>query len=285
MSIKYLIAGKNGQLAKAFIRRLSERSADCLAPEESEFDITDSGRVMEVCGSYRPDVIINCAAYNLVDKAEDEPDRAAHINVLGPKLLAQASSKYGARFVHFGSDYVFDGQKQDGLYEEADIPNPINQYGKSKLGGEDAVQEETDDFLVFRLSWVFGEGTQNFIHKLSGWSRNNEYLKIVCDEFSVPTYTYTVADMTLESLDKGLKGLYHLTNTGYCSRYEWASLILKRLGIRKFIRPVTMGSFDLPAERPGFSAMSNQRIMKDLGVEIPDWEEAVETYLKEFYNE
>lgn len=284
MNIKYLISGKNGQLARAFIRRLSKKTADYLAPEESEFDITDSDRVMEICHSYRPDVIINCAAYNHVDRAEEEPDTARHINTLGPKLLARASRKHGAMFVHFGSDYVFDGLKQDGLYKEEDAPNPVNQYGKSKLGGEEAVREETDNFLILRLSWVFGEGSQNFIHKLLGWSQNNKYLKIVCDEFSVPTCAYTAADITLKSLEKGLTGLYHLTNTGYCSRYEWASLIFKRLGTRKFIRPTTMESFGLPAKRPGFSAMSNEKILKELDVEILEWEEAVKTYLEKFHN-
>lgn len=282
--MKHLISGKNGQLARAFIRRLSERSADYLAPEESEFDITDPERVREVCDSYRPDVIINCAAYNLVDRAEEEPHAAFNVNESGPKLLARASSRHGARLVHFGSDYVFDGAKQNGLYDEGDAPNPLNQYGKSKLCGEDAVQKETDDFLIVRLSWVFGEGRQNFIQKLLGWSQKNEYLKIACDEFSVPAYTYTVADTTLKAIEKRLTGLYHLTNTGYCSRYGWASLVFQRLGIKKFIRPVTMESFNLPARRPGFSAMSNKKISEELGIEIPRWEEAVESYLEEFYN-
>jgi dTDP-4-dehydrorhamnose reductase len=275
MKTKYLISGKNGQLARAFIRRLSERSANYLAPEESEFDITCSERVMEICDSYRPDVIINCAAYNHVDMAEEDPDSALHVNALGPKLLARASKRIGTIFVHFSSDYVFDGLKQNGLYKEADAVNPINQYGISKLSGEEAVQEETDKFLILRLSWVFGEGSQNFIHKLLGWSKNNQDLKIVCDEFSVPTYTYTAVDITLKSLEMGLSGLYHLTNSGYCSRYEWAKLIFRRCGIRNFIRPVTMESFDLPAKRPGFSAMSNEKILNELDIKILKWEEAV----------
>lgn len=285
MKTRHLISGKNGQLAKAFIRMLSERSADYLAPEKFEFDVTDTDRVMEICDSYRPNVIINCAAYNLVDRAEEEPDSAFNVNNFGPKLLAQASRRYGAVIVHFSSDYVFDGEKQDGLYEECDTPNPINQYGSSKLRGEESVQEETDDFLILRLSWVFGEGNQSFLHKLLGWSQNNEYLRISCDEFSVPTYTYTVADITLKALEKRLTGLYHLTNSGYCSRYEWANLILKQLGIMKFLRPAAMESFNLPARRPEFSAMSNEKISKELNAKIPAWEEAVESCLEEFHHE
>ncbi len=282
--MKYLISGRNGQLARAFIRRLSESGADCLAPEESDFDITDPERVGKICEAYRPDVIINCAAYNLVDRAEQEFDTALSVNASGPRILAREAAKRGALFVHFGSDYVFDGSKEEGLYTEGDATGPINRYGESKLRGENFVKEETDDFLVFRLSWVFGEGSQNFIHKLMGWAQGNEYLKIVCDEFSVPTYTYTVADATLKALERGLRGLYHLTNTGYCSRYEWARMVLGELGIRKFIRPVPMESFDLPARRPLFSAMSNEKIAGELGVEIPEWEEGVRAFLREFPN-
>ena len=281
--MKYLITGKNGQLASAFIRKLSEISADFKALERSELDITDSNAVMELFDSYRPDVVLNCAAYNLVDKAEEEPESAMNVNALAPGHLARASKEHGATLVHFSSDYIFDGEKQDGLYVEDDLPNPISEYGRSKLTGEGAVSEETDDFLILRLSWVFGEGRQNFIRKLLEWSEKNDYLKIVCDEFSVPTYTHTVADITLKSLEEGVSGLYHLTNGGYCSRYEWARMILKRLGIKKFIRPALMESFNLPAKRPGFSAMSNEKISKALDVKIPEWEEAVGSYLKKFH--
>ncbi len=284
MKTRHLISGKDGQLARAFTRRLSESSADYLDLDRSELDVTDPDRVMEICGSYKPNVIINCAAYNHVDRAESEPDGADRVNALAPKLLAQAAKKHGALLVHFGSDYVFDGTKQNGLYEEGDATNPINRYGKSKLRGEEGVAEETDNFLILRLSWVFGEGKQNFIHKLLEWAQNNEYLKIVCDEFSVPTYTYTVADITIKALEERLTGVYHLTNTGFCSRYEWAGLVFKRLGIKKFLRPVTLESFDLRAKRPGFSAMSNEKISKELNAEIPAWEQAVESCLEEFHN-
>ena len=284
MKTRHLITGKDGQLARAFARRLSSSSADYLPLGRSGLDVTDPDKIMEILDSYRPNVIINCAAYNHVDRAEDEPDGALRVNALGPKLLARASKKHGALLVHFSSDYVFDGTKQNGLYEEHDATNPINQYGKSKLRGEEGVAEETDNFLILRLSWVFGEGKQNFIHKLLEWAQNNEYLKIVCDEFSVPTYTGTVADITIKALDDRLTGVYHLTNTGFCSRYEWAKLVLKRLGIKKFLRPVTTESFDLRAKRPEFSAMCNALISKELNREIPAWEQAVESYLEEFHN-
>ncbi len=279
--MKYLIAGKNGQLARAFIRRFEERVLDFNAPDKSQFDITDSASVSRVVDAYKPDVIINCAAYNLVDRAEQERERAFSVNAAGPAHLARAAAKRKAFLVHFSSDYVFDGQKENGLYAEDDAANPLNEYGKSKLTGENAVLEEAGKSLVFRLSWVFGDGKQNFIHKLLEWSKNNEYLKIACDEFSVPTYTNTVADITLKALDQGVTGLYHLTNSGFCSRYEWARAVFRDLGINKFIRPVTSDIFNLPARRPKFSAMSNDKLSQVLDIRIPSWEEGVLSFLRE----
>ncbi len=279
--MRYLITGKNGQLARAFQQEFDRRAAEFLAPDEAAFDITNRAAVFEAVGSYKPDVIINCAAYNLVDKAEQDRAKAFSVNAEGPGILAAAASKNNAVLVHFGSDYVFDGAKENGLYTEQDPVNPLNVYGESKREGERLVQEGTDKHLLFRLSWVFGEGKQNFIHKLSEWSQNNAFLKIACDEFSVPTYTHTVVKVTMAALEQGAFGLYHLTNSGYCSRYEWAKYILAESGINKFIRPVSMDSFNLPARRPGFSAMSNEQICRLLNISIPTWQEAVTSFIRE----
>lgn len=279
--MKYLITGRNGQLARAFIKTFEMKSVDFSAPDESKLDITKGAIVDEIVTVYKPNIIINCAAYNLVDQAEEEHEKALAVNALGAKHLAQAAARHKAILVHFGSDYVFDGMKESGLYTEKDQVNPLNEYGKSKLAGEEMVREACGDVLIFRLSWVYGDGKQNFVYKLAEWANNNEYLKIACDEFSVPTHTDTVVDVTLQSLDAGLRGLFHLTNSGFCSRYEWATFIAKYLGIKKFIRPVSMDVFRLPARRPKFSAMTNIRLSGELNVRIPSWEEAVESFLRE----
>jgi dTDP-4-dehydrorhamnose reductase len=278
--MKYLITGRNGQLAREFIREFEARSIEFIAPDEAHLDITNSANVAEAVASYRPDVIINCAAYNLVDKAEQEREKAFAVNALGPKHLAQAAARHQALLVHFGSDYVFDGTKENGLYTEEDGTNPLNEYGKSKLSGEDLAGELGGNCLVFRLSWVYGEGKQNFIYKLTKEWVKNEPLKIACDEFSVPTSTKTVVEMTMKSIEAGIRGLYHLTNTGFCSRYEWAKFIVRQLGIQKFIRPVSVDVFKLPAQRPKFSAMSNARLSGELNVRIPAWEESIESFLR-----
>jgi dTDP-4-dehydrorhamnose reductase len=277
----YLITGKNGQLAQAFIKRFEERSIDFQAPDESQLDITNQKVVAGVVATLKPDIIINCAAYNLVDKAEEIRDTVFAVNATGPKYLAQAAASQKAILVHFGSDYVFDGLKESGLYTESDRVNPLNEYGKSKLAGENNVLEEMDKCLVLRLSWVFGLGRQNFIYKLIEWARNNEYLKVACDEFSAPTYTGTVVDMTLKAIEQGMTGRFHLTNSGFCSRYEWAKMTLNTIGMNKFIRPVSMDTFNLPAKRPKFSAMSNSKLAGQLNVSIPSWEESLRFFLRE----
>jgi dTDP-4-dehydrorhamnose reductase len=278
--MRYLIIGRNGQLATAFARRLESRSAEYLSPEESQCDITNAAGIADIVGSYRPDVIINCAAYNLVDRAQQERDKAFAVNAEGPRILAKAARGQGAFLVHFGSDYVFDGSKEDGLYREDDSTDPLNEYGRSKLAGEQAVQGIlAERSLLFRLSWVFGEGKQNFIVKLLEWSRSQEYLRVACDEFSVPTWTETVVDVTLKALERDMTGLYHLTNRGYCSRYEWAKAILRKKNIGKFVRPVSLDVFNLPAKRPKFSAMNDQLIADRLNIAIPSWEEAVDHFL------
>lgn len=279
--MRYLITGKNGQLAQAFMKRFEKQGIDYRAPEEPELDITSEQAVSQAVAAWNPGVIINCAAYNLVDKAELDPKTAFAVNETGPRHLAAAAAGKKALIVHFGSDYVFDGMKESGLYVESDAVHPLNEYGKSKLAGEEIVMRTSARHLVFRLSWVFGAGTQNFIHKLRSWAHNNEYLKIACDEFSVPTSTETVVDTALRAIDQDLTGRYHLTNSGYCSRYEWAKFTLASLGIRKFIRPVPMDSFALPARRPHFSAMNNRAVITATGVPIPAWEDAVGSFLRE----
>lgn len=277
--MKYLITGKNGQLGRAFVKRLEAEGVEYYSAGSAELDITDRDAVEDAIASVRPGVIINCAAYNLVDQAEQEPDAAERVNASGPGILAAAARKRGITFVHYSSDYVFDGAKESGLYTEADFTRPLNAYGRSKLSGEQLVRHETDEYLIFRLSWVFGDGEQNFIAKLLSWVRGSEYIKIACDEFSVPTYTESIVDVTLNALRQGVRGLYHLTGSGFCSRYEWTKIILSAAGIEKFVRPVSMDSFRLAARRPKFSAMSNEAIARILGITIPHWEDSTRRFM------
>ena len=276
---KILIAGSAGQLGSEFVRVLEKRNDyDYVAPEESDFSITDYDQVRKVVSDANPDIIINCAAYNAVDDAEDNPDIAFAVNRDAVRNLAEVCRENNIFFIHYSSDYVFDGTKMD-FYVEDDEPNPLNVYGKSKLEGERAVQEILDEYLIFRLSWVFGRGKQNFLYKLSQWAEKNSVLKISADEVSVPTYTGTIVDVTLKSIERGVSGLYHLTNSGYASRYELARYYMKKKGLGNFIVPVPMETFPVKATRPGFSAMSNQKISDDSGIIIPSWEDGIDDFV------
>ncbi|MEO2069355.1 MAG: dTDP-4-dehydrorhamnose reductase [Desulfurobacteriaceae bacterium] len=287
--MKYLIFGVQGQLGKEFVKWLSEglvkslngKLVEWVAVGKEECDISDLDQVLEIFESVKPDVVINCAAYNLVDKAESDYVGAFRVNALGVRNLAFASRKYKSFLVHYSTDYVFDGKKEGSLYVEEDIPCPLSEYGKSKLTGEEFLREETDNYLLFRVSWVYGEGKQNFMYKLLSWVKNNEFLKVSYDEVSVPTSTRTIVEITLKALREGVRGLFHLTNTGYASRYEWAKFFFKVKGINKFIQPVSSEIFNLPAKRPKFSAMSNEKISKVLNVKIPTWEEELEGFIRE----
>jgi dTDP-4-dehydrorhamnose reductase len=274
----YLILGANGQLGKQFAKDLTSRSESVIAPDEKDCDITSVDTLSRFIDSVKPNIIINCAAYNAVDLAEQQSDTAYLINSTSVKNIATLCSDKEIFFVHYSSDYVFDGLKGD-LYTEDDIPNPLNLYGKSKRAGEEAVLSSGGKFLLFRTSWVFGNGTQNFIHKMLQWSQKNSVLKLTADEVSVPTSTIDLVDITLHSIDKGLTGVYHLTNSDYASRYEWGRYIAKKLSLQSTIIPVPMSAFSSPAQRPLFSAMTNQQLQNDLGYSIPDWRDAVDRFL------
>ncbi|HNX91874.1 MAG TPA: dTDP-4-dehydrorhamnose reductase [Candidatus Omnitrophota bacterium] len=271
---KVLITGSSGQLAREFVRVLTEKKIDFIAPSEQDFDITDPEKIRKFIKEISPEVVINCAAYNLVDEAESKSDIAHAVNAKAPGDIASACAENGVFMVHYGSDYIFDGEKQD-LYREADKPNPLNVYGKTKLEGEALVQEHTDKYLILRTSWVFGEGTQNFLHKLFKWSAASRILKVSADEVSVPTYTEDIADVTLRALEKGLTGVSHLTNSGYASRYELAKYFVEKMELDNIVVPVPMSEFPMKARRPKFAAMSNRNISTALKVAIPDWQDAV----------
>ncbi|MCP4138115.1 MAG: dTDP-4-dehydrorhamnose reductase [bacterium] len=277
---EYLIIGSAGQLAWEFRKELNSRGLSFAAPDEDELDITNYDNVRDVAASVCPRVIVNCAAYNAVDDAEDNEQRAFEINSLAVGNLASLCKENNITLVHYSSDYVFDGTKK-GLYTEDDIPNPLNVYGKSKLKGEELVRESGCSHLVFRLSWVIGAGQQNFLYKLSTWAEKNPVLSISSDEASVPTFTEDIVSATLLALEKGLSGLYHLTNSGYASRYELSRAFLKTMDLDNIVIPVAMSSFETKAERPGFSPMSNAVLSEQLGISIPSWEDALGRYVED----
>jgi dTDP-4-dehydrorhamnose reductase len=272
-----LIFGSSGQLAKEFIKTLSKQGLEYIAPAEELSSITDFKLVADLLERIKPKIIINCAAYNDVESAENNTETAFLVNSQAVEHLAQQCEKRGIFLVHFSSDYVFDGQKKT-LYTENDNPNPLNVYGKSKLEGENAVCRIMSHYLVFRLSWVIGLGTQNFLYKLSGWAEKNPVLKISADEVSIPTFTDNIVNVTMMALERGLEGLYHLTNSGLASRFELADYFIKKKKMQNELIPVPMSTFGSAVDRPLFTAMSNQKLQDELRIKIPHWKEGVDRF-------
>ena len=277
-----LITGSRGQLATEFKKSLRGQNYTVTALDKHELDITDMTAVSDTVSRISPDVIVNCAAYNYVDNAEDDFDSAFKVNAFGVRNLAVSCREHSVLLIHFSSDYVFDGRKED-FYNEEDETNPISRYGESKLQGENFLKQESPEYILFRVSWVFGKGRQNFLYKLSEWAKDKRILKIVYDQISVPTFTEDIVSVTLFAIQKGLRGLYHLTNSGYATRYEVARYFLERLNMDTIILPVQSDIFPSPAKRPFFSVMSNKKISRDLDIAIPDWRLGIDRYIRTMF--
>lgn len=281
MNMKYLVIGKNGQLGKEFVTYFSNSNNDFLAVGHQDFDIANFDSIVKVIDDYKPDIVINCSAYNQVDLAEKDFDIAYRTNALGVYNLTLAQEKYRFFIVHYSTDYVFDGEKKSGFYTETDQTNPISQYAKTKLMGENFLLKNNKS-LTLRVSWVFGEGNQNFPYKVRQWAKNKDVLMVATDEVSTPTYTKTIVETTLKALEKNLYGIFHLSNKGYTTRYDYARFILKNLNLKNSIYPAYANDFNLPAQRPKFSVMNINKIQTVLNIEIEDWETIVAKYLKNY---
>lgn len=273
-----VITGAGGQLGRDMVRVCSEKGLSVHAAESRHLDITDYQAVKHYLTQHRCDLLINCAAYNAVDEAEHDWKTAYRVNGLGVRNLVRAVNECGGTLVHYSTDFVFDGESSR-PYTIADSPHPINRYGESKLLGEKFVRDLSDQYYLIRVSWVFGPGKVNFVKKVVEWSRTSKELRIVNDQVSSPTYTKDLAKATLDLVKTGMFGLYHITNNGCCSRYEWAVHILNLLGWEGTVSPVSSGEFSTPARRPGFSVLDNFGSAEILGYSLPDWKDATRRFL------
>ena len=276
-----LITGAGGQLGQDIAKACQIQGIPFIAADSKTLDITRSQDVT-VFLKARPDIetIINCAAYNAVDEAEREWKKAFLVNGIGVRNLVHAANSCHATLVHFSSDYVFDG-KLARPYTIIDQPHPLSWYGASKLLGEQVVRDLADRYFLIRVSWVFGRGNVNFAKKVIEWGRGKEELSIVADQVAAPTYTRDLAPAVLKLLSSGQYGLYHITNSGWCSRYDWARYILDKVGWNGRLVPAKSEDFTLPAKRPPFSVLDNFGSDEVLGYTLPSWQDATDRFLKE----
>jgi dTDP-4-dehydrorhamnose reductase len=278
--MKMLITGANGQLGQDMVKLCNTRNIQYTAADSKILDITNRKNVDEFIRTHAPEVIINCAAYNAVDLAEKEWKRASSVNGLGVKNLVLAANKYGSVLVHYSTDYVFNG-KSERPYTIACTPHPISRYGESKLLGEIFLRDLCDRYFLIRTSWVFGKGNSNFAQKILDWSREKTQLSIVDDQISSPTYSVDLAKITLDLVQTNSFGLYHCTNSGTCSRYDWAQYILQQKGWKGILHRAKSENFKTAAQRPAYSALDNFGTEETLGYNLPSWQDATTRYMRE----
>jgi len=278
--VKILIVGADGQLGQAFTRELEEKGINHLSLGKNKLDITDFKEVGKVVKEYGPDFLINCAAYNDVDRAEEDWETAFSVNGTAIKNLSIITRENDCVLVHYSTDYVFDGKK-DSPYTIADIPCPISKYGESKLLGEKFVQEFSKNYYLVRLSSVFGNNPKaSFPLKVLSWAKKREELKVVEDQVFSPSFTEDIVRVTLDLINTKQFGLYHMTNSGYCSRYEWAKFILEKSKWKGKVIPCKSKDFNLKAKRPKFSVLDNSLLEKVINNKLPTWQEATERFFK-----
>ncbi|MFS1140758.1 dTDP-4-dehydrorhamnose reductase [Enterococcus hirae] len=275
----FLLTGGNGQLGTELRHLLDEKGMAYVSTDAAELDITDAEKTMEYITNLKPEIIFHCAAYTAVDKAEEEgKELDEKINVDGTKNVALAAKAVNAKLVYISTDYVFDGKKKDQEYREDDPTNPLNEYGRTKLLGEQAVQEILEDYYIIRTSWVFGVYGHNFVFTMQRLAETHDRLTIVNDQYGRPTWTRTLAEFMVYVFEKQAPyGVYQLSNENSCSWYEFAKEILKDTDVE--VAPVTSAEYPQKAVRPQYSVMSLKKA-EDLGFVIPTWQEALAKMLE-----
>ncbi|ADO84078.1 dTDP-4-dehydrorhamnose reductase [Ilyobacter polytropus] len=275
-----LLTGGKGQLGSEFQKLFKKLGVEYIAPGHREMDITDINAVKNFLDGKNIDFVINCAAYNDVDRAEMEPENCFAVNCLAPENLALESKKIGAVFVTYSSDFVFDGEKKK-PYTESDIVNPMSVYSKSKAEGEKRVFTACDKIFVIRTSWVFGTGNNNFVKNVINWSQQRGKIELVEDQVSSPTYAKDLAEYSWKLINSDKYGLYHLSNTGTASKYEEGKYILEKIGWKGELLKVKTSKFNLPAKRPRYSKLSNQKAEKITGKKMPQWKNSIDRFFEE----
>lgn len=272
--MKVLVTGANGQLGYDVIKRLEEKEIKYLGTDRDTLDITKEDDVKRVIRGYSPDVIVHCAAYTAVDRAEDERELCYAVNVLGTRYIAEACKEIDAKMIYISTDYVFDGEG-DKPFEVTDKPNPINYYGKTKHEGELEVQNLIDKYFIVRISWVFGSNGNNFVKTMLRLGKERDEISVVADQVGSPTYTYDLAGLLVEMIETDNYGVYHATNEGYCSWYEFACEIFKQAGMDIKVNPIKTEDYPTRAKRPKNSRLSKENIAIEGFQKLSNWQNAL----------
>lgn len=290
--MKILVTGSEGQLGRDLMPRLKDAGYTVCGLDVGDLDITDTAKTVEAVAVVRPSVIINCAAYTQVDKAETETEAAYAVNSQGAANMAQAAANCGARLIHISTDFVFDGLKST-PYAESDAVNPISVYGASKLAGEEAVANRLPEHIIVRTAWLYGGQGNNFVKTILRLAAERESINIVYDQVGTPTWTADLCDalvVMVKALESGKTpyGIYHYTNEGVASWYDFAVEIVEEAQVRglvvkcKTLEPILTSGYPTPAKRPAFSVLDKAKFKKTFGSAVPHWRASLKKMMTEY---
>lgn len=278
--MKVLVTGVKGQLGYDVVNELTKRGIEAIGVDIEEMDITDADSVRKVIANTTPDAVIHCAAYTAVDAAEDQVEICRKVNADGTRNIAEVCKGLDIKMVYISTDYVFDG-KGERPWEPDDERHPLNVYGQTKYEGELAVQETLEKYFIVRIAWVFGVNGKNFIKTMLKLAETHDHLTVVNDQYGSPTYTYDLARLLVDMVLTEKYGVYHATNEGICTWYEFACEIFKQAGIPMDVAPVTAAEYQAKAARPENSRMSKDKLSENGFQRLPAWQDALKRYLKE----
>jgi dTDP-4-dehydrorhamnose reductase len=278
--MKVLVTGAGGQLGMDVVSVMKSRFEVYEAWRE-QLDVSDLEQCKQLLHSIRPDVIIHCAAYTAVDLAESEQDKAYLINAYGTRNVVVVAEEIGAKLCYISTDYVFDGTA-DSAYTEYDNTNPQSVYGKSKRAGEWMVQSFSRNYFIVRTSWVYGLHGTNFVKTMLKLAQDRDMLKVVSDQVGSPTYTVDLANFLADLVETNKYGIYHASNSGVCSWYDFAKAIFEDAGLPVRVEPCTTEEFPRPAPRPRYSVMDHMSIRVNGFQDLRPWREALRDFLQQY---
>lgn len=278
--MKVVVTGAAGQLGQDVLLELERKNHQAFGADREQLDITKEEDVLAFISEIKPDVILHCAAYTNVDAAEENEDAAYQVNAAGTEYLAKAAKQTGAKMLYVSTDYVFDGSASE-PYEVDEPTKPLGAYGRTKLAGEQMLQKHLTEFFIVRTAWVFGIHGNNFVKTMIRLGKERGEVGVVHDQVGSPTYTVDLARFMVELMETEKYGIYHATNSGICSWYEFAVEIFKQADIKVTVNPLTSDQFPRPAARPKYSVLSKKMIEKQGLTPLRDWKEALAAYIAE----
>ena len=276
--MKILVTGVKGQLGHDVVNELTKRDIEAVGVDIEEMDITDPVSVDRVIKETAPDAVIHCAAYTAVDAAEENEELCRKVNADGPQNIANVCKELDIKMIQISTDYVFGGEGTH-FWKPEDACEPQSVYGRTKYQGELAVRNTLEKYFIVRIAWVFGINGKNFVKTMLNLAKTHDTIRVVNDQFGSPTYTYDLARLLADMVVTDKYGVYHATNEGICSWYEFACAIFQEAGISVNVVPVTTAEYAAKAKRPANSRMDNNKLTENGFHKLPAWQDALARYV------